>query len=68
MEESSTYQLPGVELVDLLRGYYPKGKVQLTKVGTDVGSLPDGVYFIPEDEALTGEPKYLEINEQKRRV
>ena len=64
-KETATYQVSGIELVDLIRGFKPKdngGVLNLTKVTGDPSSLPDGIYFKPEDEGLTGESKYLHYN------
>lgn len=62
-KDTATYQVSGIEIVDLIRGFKPKGNMlTLTKVDGDPASYPDGIYFKPEDEALTGESKYLHYN------
>lgn len=58
-KETSTYEVSGIKLVDLIRGFKPDNVLNLTKVTEDRSSLPDGIYFVPEDEALTGESKNL---------
>ncbi|XP_075969836.1 uncharacterized protein LOC142972513 [Anticarsia gemmatalis] len=69
-KENTVYQVSGVELVDLLRGFYPKdGRLKLTEVKGDRSSLSDGIYFEPEDDALSppDEPKYLYLNGQGKK-
>lgn len=64
-KENPIYQVSGIELLDLIRGFKPRdGMLKLTKVEGDRSSLPDGIYFVPEDDALSppGEDKYLHIN------
>ncbi|KAJ8736548.1 hypothetical protein PYW08_007204 [Mythimna loreyi] len=67
-KETPTYQVSGIQLVDLLRGFQPKeGMLSLTKVTGDPSSLPDGIYFKPEDEGLTGDSKYLTYKAQEKK-
>nr|XP_053614392.1 uncharacterized protein LOC128677510 [Plodia interpunctella] len=56
-KENVVYNATGGDLFDLIRGIPPKDEVlNLTKVeGVDGDKLPDGIYFIPEDDALTPE-------------
>ncbi|XP_060803457.1 uncharacterized protein LOC132902453 [Amyelois transitella] len=58
-KETVLYMAPGADLFDLIRGIPPKGGVlMLSKVdGTDgdKDKLPDGLYYIPEDDGLTSE-------------
>lgn len=62
-KDTALYQVSGVELIDLLRGFKPEeNMLKLTKVNGDKMNLPDGVYYQPEDEALTGDTEYLHLN------
>ncbi|XP_047022513.1 uncharacterized protein LOC124631920 [Helicoverpa zea] len=68
-KETVTYQVSDVDLIYLIRGYKTKEDgLKLTKVDGDVASLPDGIYFKPEDEALTGDSKYLNFNGQYKKT
>nr|XP_021200378.2 uncharacterized protein LOC110383798 [Helicoverpa armigera] len=67
-KETATYQVSDVDLIDLIRGYKKEDGLKLTKVEGDVASLPDGIYFKPEDEALTGDSKYLNFNGQHKKT
>lgn len=63
-EQASIYKASGGDLFDLIRGIPPKeGALELTKVEeTDSASLPDGIYFVPEDVPLDGtEPTKLYV-------
>lgn len=62
-KENAVYQVSGIQLIDLIRGFKPKDVLTLTKVEGDPSSLPDGIYFEPEDDALNPEDmKYLHLN------
>lgn len=65
-KEQVIYKASGGVLFDLVRGFPPKeGALELTKVdeGSDPASLPDGIYFVPEDVSLDGvEPTKLYVS------
>ncbi|KAL0901806.1 hypothetical protein ABMA27_006976 [Loxostege sticticalis] len=68
-KEQVIYKASGGVLFDLVRGFPPKeGALELTKVeeGSDPASLPDGIYFVPEDVSLDGvEPTKLYVSKNK---
>nr|AAV91464.1 hypothetical protein 35 [Lonomia obliqua] len=65
-KETEIYEVTGGDLFDLIRGKH-KGPLKLNKVEGDRTNLPDGVYFKPEDVALSNEqPKELYINGKNR--
>ncbi|KAJ0182706.1 hypothetical protein K1T71_002075 [Dendrolimus kikuchii] len=51
-KETQTYKITGVDLLHALRGFPSKEEVKFTKVEGDRFNLPDGIYFVPEDDAL----------------
>lgn len=60
-KEDAVYQVSGVDIVDLIRGFKPQNNMlKLTKVHTDY--LTDGVYFQPENGELNEETPYLYLN------
>jgi hypothetical protein len=66
-KEDTVYELKGGDLFDLIRGIPPKnGTLKLAKVeNTDDGKLPDGIFFIPEDDILGDEPTDLHVKVSK---
>lgn len=59
------YQVTGADLFDLIRNMH-HGPLKLMKVEGDKTNLQDGIYYEPEDVALSDdEPKELYINVRK---
>ncbi|CAB3239743.1 unnamed protein product [Arctia plantaginis] len=68
-KENAVYQVSGIQIIDLIRGFKPKEMLKLTKVEGGPSSLPDGIYFEPEDDALMPEEmKFLYLNGQETKT
>ncbi|XP_028175150.1 uncharacterized protein LOC114363583 [Ostrinia furnacalis] len=70
-KEQVVYKATGADLFDLIRGIPPKGgSLDLTKVeDADPASLPDGIYFVPEDVSLDDtEPTKLYVTKSNNKA
>lgn len=63
-KDQELYKVSGADLIDLLRGFPTEQEaLELERIKGDKIQAPDGIYFQPEDEALSleSEKKYLYV-------